>query len=514
MLSALDRIQAETRLLKLDDAFLFLNHLLAVARGERQDPALDEHLRSRKARAPAFVVHFLAKQLLLLGSNLGIHPLDGPRFIRLQDLYFQLDDPIVHDPAWKDADPTGFFERLLGQQLPSQRRNMLQKYGLALGLFRDAGPVHYPVPYDLKGEIEGELGLPVEQFMAMGHLAYALRRASINGHECNGTFDHLYLVEAFRQGIAFCVPEVWRTFLARATRDRDGFRAACHNDLYRVKDALYTQFEFNPLHRFPLIDVGGGRFVAVDPDLIVERATFGLFYDLFERDGIVFAERFGYVFDQLVGKLLGSACPQERLWSAAAWEAALGGKKPKNASKIGDWVYKGESRNVLVECKSLRPSLELLTYGLDDSVKATVGRIASALEQLIRHDRAIQQGQWQAQGLAPKPAACVVVTYGRIQTINGPFVRRRVLQHLADKGLEALPFVVLSLEELDMAIRLVELGHPFDGVISSLSSNEDSFEPMAQFAAQLQTHALSSFSYDKGKAFMDGIAPDQGCPLG
>ena len=507
MASPFEQIQQVIHTLKLDDSLLFLNHLLAVARGERKDPVLEQCVRSRKAQAPAFVVHFLAKQLLLHGSNLGIYPLDGSRFIRLQDLYFQLDDPIVHDPTWKDADPTGFFERLLAQQLPSQRRNMLQRYGLALGLFRDAGPVRWPVAYDLKDDIERELGTPVEQFMAMGHVAYALRRWSFQGHECNGTFDHMYLVEAFRQGITVSVPEVWSTFLTRAACDRDAFRAACQNDLYRVKDALFTQFEFNPLHRYPIIDVGGGRFVAVDPDLIVERTTFGLFYDLFERDRTAFAERFGYVFDQLVGKLLASVCLRQSLWSAAAWESALGGKKPKNVGKIGDWVYAGNSSNVLIECKSLRPSLELVTYGSDRSVQDTRGRIASALEQLIGHDRAIQQGQWQAQGIPPKPAVCVVVTYGRIQTINGPFVRKRVRQQLADKGLDALPFVILSLEELDMVIRLVELGHPLDDVISSLAGNEDSFEPLAQFAEELKSRAVSSFAYDKGKAFMDGIAP-------
>src|SRR4051794_15760576 len=173
----------------MDDSLLFLNHVLAVARGERRDPVLEQHVRSRKAKAPAFVVQFLAKQLLLHGSNLGLYPLDGPKYIRLQDLYFQLDDPIVHDPTWKDADPTGFFERVLAQQLPSQRRNLLQKYGLALGLFRDAGRVCWPVAYNLKDDIEGELGTLVERFMAIGYLAYALRRASYNGHECNGTFD-------------------------------------------------------------------------------------------------------------------------------------------------------------------------------------------------------------------------------------------------------------------------------------------------------------------------------------
>src|SRR4029077_20881097 len=127
------------------------------------------------------------------------------------------------------------------------------------------------------------------------------------------------------------------------------------------------------------------------------------------------------VFDQLVGTLLRTVCPPERVWSAAAWESTLVAKKPKNVSKIGDWVYLGQNRNVLIECKSLRPSLELRTYGSDKSVQDTRGRIASALEQLIGHDRSIQQRQWEAEGIQPKPSVCVVVTYGRIQTINGPF---------------------------------------------------------------------------------------------
>ncbi len=507
MSAVLERIQDELRSLKLDDSLLFLNHVLAVARGEMQDVALEREIRTRKARAPAFVIQFLAKQLLLHGSNLGAYALDGPRFTRLQDLYFQLDDPVARDPTWKHADPTGFFERLLTQQLPSQRRNSIQKYGLALGLFRDAGPIRWPVFYDLRQAIQNELGLPVDQFMTIGHLCCALRRASLNGHECHATFDHMYLVEAYRLGFEICVPEVWAKFLAKVSRNRDNFREVCDRELYRVKDPQYAQFEFNPLRRYPIIDVGGGRFVAVDPDLIVERTTLGLFYDLFERDGREFSERFGYVFDQFVGNLLGSVFSAARLWSASAWESAAQGAKPKSIGKLGDWVYTGESHNVLIECKSLRPSLELATYGSDESVDATIRRIGSALEQLHHHDRSILQGQWQAHGLVAKPAVCVVVTYGRIQTINGPFVRRRIREELASKGLEILPFVVLSLEELDMALWLVELGRRFDDVISSLASSDDSFEPLAKFAEELRTRAVSAFTKEKGEAFMNGIMP-------
>src|SRR5260370_37521548 len=133
MRSVMESIVDEIGALKLDDSLLFLNHLLSVSRGDKQDVALEPILHARKSRAPAFVIHFIAKQLLLHGSNLGLYELNGPTFLHLMDLYFKLYDPIVSDPNWKDADPTGFFERLFGQQVPPQRRNLMPHYGPALG---------------------------------------------------------------------------------------------------------------------------------------------------------------------------------------------------------------------------------------------------------------------------------------------------------------------------------------------------------------------------------------------
>ena len=113
MATALERLQEMVSLLILDDSLLFLNRLLAASRREHPDPALEPVLNARKARAPAFVIHFLAKQLLLHSSNLGLHPLNDARFLRLLDLYFQLEDPICSDPTWSTADPSGFFELYL-----------------------------------------------------------------------------------------------------------------------------------------------------------------------------------------------------------------------------------------------------------------------------------------------------------------------------------------------------------------------------------------------------------------
>src|SRR5580704_13668067 len=100
MTTTIAAIEDEVRTLKLDDSLLLLNHILSVSRGLTHDSALEAEIGTLKFRPPA---------------------LDWPTFVRLIDLWLAIDDPILHDPNWKHADPTGFFERFLAQQIPSQR---------------------------------------------------------------------------------------------------------------------------------------------------------------------------------------------------------------------------------------------------------------------------------------------------------------------------------------------------------------------------------------------------------
>ena len=179
MTSKLQQIQNELGRLKLDDSLLFLNHLLGVTRGYTTDPHLASKLLEEPTIAIPHIVHFLAKQLLLHASNLGVRAMTWEQFLRLRGMCIELDDPIQDDPNWKHADPTGFLERLFSQQIRAQDRNLIQKYGLGLGLFRDSGVVEWPKRYDLRAEVESELGITIEKFMSMGHAALALRSASL-----------------------------------------------------------------------------------------------------------------------------------------------------------------------------------------------------------------------------------------------------------------------------------------------------------------------------------------------
>ena len=502
MATALERLQEMVSALHLDDSLLFLNRILAASRGEHRDPSLEPILSARNSRVPAFIVHFLAKQLLLNSSNLNICTLNGTGFLRLLDQYFQLDDPICGDPTWPTADPSGFFERMLAQQIPSQVKINLQPYGLALGLFRDVGIVQTSKgPYDIRTEIEHELGMRLEEFMALGMLCSTAPVAAHHNRPCYGTFNHLYLAQANIQGLDFSRWELWEPFLRRVARDRDGFRHFYRSDpRYQARDGKYAQFEFNPLLRFPVIDLGKGNHLAVDPHLLTERTTFGVFYDLEERGGKEYCDKFGYVFDRFVGNLLKSVCLPGSLW----WESDPSREKTKNAVKVADWAYRGKDRTVLFECKSLRPSLNLTTYGSEDDVQAVRKRIVSALAQLIEHANSIQAGKWVEENLKPTPVVGAVVTYGRIRTANSPFMRNRIAEDLKVKSLTPIPYVVLSLEELDHAIRLVELNHPLDEVILTLATGDGSFDPLQRFTTTFEgQYSISTFSYNLSQQFMD-----------
>lgn len=387
---------------------LFLSRLLAAIRGVSNDPALEQRFSRLRTRPPEFVVHFVTKWLLLEGEEPGLYDLGWDQYKRIQDLYFQLDDPIMHDPDWVESESSGFFERMFGLQLPAQERYSTRDFGLALRLFRDCGTPRCPDEYDLPSELEGELGISVEQFMAMGFLSMYDVRASVDGVGVRGTLNLKSLERAHREGVFWCTPDAWEPFLKRVVCTPESFRACRSRKGYQVDDSTYLPFEFNPLMRFPLVDVGYGRFVAVDPDLIAMRVTWGLYFDLLEKRGKEFSDDFGDVFSRLVGELLSSVHPPELLWSDAEDEATAGGRSQANKPKRGDWAYKGKKYTVLFECKAMHPTLDLRQHGNRPAIQTVRGRMVSGLGQVVRQAEALQRGEWADKGLPPADVVCVL----------------------------------------------------------------------------------------------------------
>ena len=490
---------------KLDDSLLFLNHVLGVSRGYSHDSELKRKIKEADQPVLPYVIHLLAKHLVLNASNRGRRTLDWDDLQQLTLIYIHHEDPISNNPNWETGNPDHFFTRVLAQQLPAQERNHIQKYGLALGLFRDVGIVNCPDPYNLLDNIESEIGMPIETFMSMGQVLFGLSATRCNGVSCMGTSTHALLEKAFVKGIKFCTPEIWEPFLDRISCTRDEFSLIANKKVYKSKGEGFEPFSFNPLTLKPIVNIGKGRYLAVDPELIIERVTFGLFHDLFAKHKMTFTEHFGFVFEAFVGQLLRSQVSEERLWSASNWEAS--NTKKQESLKLCDWVYQGSTASVLFECKSLRPSLKLTTYADDNSLADLNSRIAKAVTQLSRHAKGIEEGAWKQSGLSPAPNYVgIVVTYRKLHTANDPFCRDHVAAILAEKSVEPIPYIVLSIDDLDSLIRLVEMGHPLDILISKMASDSP-HSPLALFSNELKDMAISSFTHAKGTKFLDGIIP-------
>jgi hypothetical protein len=504
MQSTIEMIETAAGQLKQDDSLLFLNHILAVRRGFVRDHNLEANLATLSEDRPlAYVVHFIAKQLLMHASIVGRYVLTWPKFIELMNMVTALKDPCEDDPDWKHSDPTAFFERISAQQLTSQDRKMIQKYGLALGLFRDVGIVD---GFDLRKEIENTLGMSIEEFMSLGFVCGGLRCANLG----LGTFTPEYLTDAFVQGIEVCTPELWRPFLDRTCCTPQQFR----QKQSEYASSLYPQFEFNALFRFPIVEVMRNRFLAIDPELLVERSTLGLLYDVFERDRTRFSNKFGRPFETFVGMLLRSVCSHESLWSHAEWQEAKPVESRKVKHKVCDWAYIAEPDTILFECKSLRPSLDVTTVpNIDpadnvqpsiDPIEHTTERIVESLRQMVEHNERIRRGEWIEAGIPKRDAtAFVLVVYGHFQTVNAPIWRDHITKRLNDLGLQSRPFVVLSLSDLDSVACLVESGHSLTDVIVQLSSRDKSLHDYAE----LRDHAVSRATMERGREFLDQIRP-------
>ncbi len=497
-MNALDKIREITRRLDRHKSLLFLNYLVSVTNGEVSDNQMRVFVGRHKTQPPLFIVHFLAKEILLQSSDLGTEELAWRRFDELYSLYFELDDPIISDPEWKHKDPTGFFERVFSQQFPAQQRNWMQKLGLALALFNDLEKCSGTNGFDLPQTISRALGMSTEEFMALGFTAFSLQHAVVRGKKCRGTFTYLDLAECFASGLSFCVPERWAPFFERVAATPLEFRRLTEAYL-RARESTYYQFEFNALKRRPLIEVDCGKFASVDPALLIDRVTLGVFFDgaEYSPDHKSFFQDFGYAFSQFVGRLLVHASDKGRVVNLdLAADQEFRHKQKKN----GDWLVIGVNHNVLIECKSLRPSLELTTHGADESVEAVRTRVVESLSQLASTAEQVANGVFR--NVPQKPCLSVVVTYGEIATINLPFTRQRIEQSLTNRGIAVPQYCVLSIEELDVLVSLADKGIPLDVAVCRIVSEEIGVNLFHTFRDDLKDCAVSAFAKKRFEVFM------------
>ncbi len=526
-----DEILQAVSSLHFEDSLLYLNHVLGVSRGMPGGKILRSLIRLSVSPRMAHIAHSVARYLIVSSVDTGGKSMGWYDYQRISRLITSLDDAITHDKEWCRKNPTGFLERLMSLQLDPQLRHgsLVQRVGLALGLFRDVGMTEGNTPYDLQAEIENILGVSVVDFISMGLVVFNTQAANYLGSGCSGTIAFQPQVGDSHREHSISTRDKWVPFLSRVSAQRDTLRRltsqpeydVCHPDTLKSLNIdqsplLYLPYSFNPLWRKPIVDLGEGRYIAPDPELIVERVTFGLFYDGFEQHRTMFATRFGTAFEKFVGQLLSCLEQNYKVQSTGKWLLASGTAGGAN-KKLADWLVQGTEQTVILETKSIRASLHLKTYGAEASVEHLNRRLADAVEQIIISRNRIQAGEWVNEGIRQQDCLGVIVSYGKIHTANSLSVRKRVNGKIIERGFIPIPYVVLSIEELDTVIHLVEIGMPFDSLIGELASIDGSVDPLRHYFKVNPYLELGSCSFirDKANAFLDAFnhqKPNGSCP--
>ncbi|MGE3108099.1 MAG: hypothetical protein AB7G11_14205 [Phycisphaerales bacterium] len=492
------------RPIDIESSLLFCNHVLAAWRGEESDPVIRNLVGQFRLPPAPFLVHLAARQCLLQSLGPSNRKMGTEDFKRLFGLLWEIldHDPAMEDPGWAQSDPTGWAIRYLGLQ---QRviDILLQTYGLAVALFTDDMPRGADEAVDIPARVQDLLRMCPAVFMRAGFVAGALRMANSGRVKLAGTIT-TDLVANRSSEVGAGVADNWSRFIELASCTPSDFKRRSRESTMPTADSRYDLYRFNLLRRFPMIDIGGARFVTADPQLVIARTTLGMYYDALEADGENFTRPFGYRFADLVGDIARSACGKERVWSEPS--VSQQGRELRE-SKKADHAILGDVATVLIECKALRPSMKLLMMGDPADTDTLVARVAAAVRQLTDHAEAIRAGKWAGLGLSARDCYGIVVTYGCIPTGNGLLFRGKVRDLLAKDGCAHLPYLILSISEFDSFLRLAELGNGPDAVMAALTANDNGGFP-GSFQSALSTDAISSATRRRGEAFLATL-PDR-----
>lgn len=478
---------------KLDDALVYLNFVLQSSQDPELDPAIYQFVENNPSAVTDFKVEFLAKWFIIKSSSLSPYKLDWPSYLELSALYNRIDDPIVGDPTFQRRNPVEVFVRLLHQQIPGQERIPLQSFGSAYLLFQEAGArMASAVGYSMPERFRELAGLSIEQFMRLGFTFSGARTGPFRTH---GTVDGEWLRKGQQQGIDILTDANIAHFLALTSCSYEEFRAMAAQDLYTVADPVYVLYEFNPLKKRPLVQVHPNRWVAPNPYLIIDRVTLGIYYDLLDADGIEFTTAFGLVFQEYVGDLLKSVYPASNVIA----EKVYGQPERRGPA---DWVVVEGRNAVFFECKSFIPNLSFFSIAGQTDIEQYANRIASAIAQTCQHIATIQAGETDLQEFAGLDAKVVVLTFGRVQAVNTVFFKPEIDRLLVGMGITNPSYVVLSLQELEHLLSLVERGVSLTELLTRLE-DENQRKALEPYSDMLSQCALPSLVAQKGKEVVE-----------
>jgi len=407
---------------------------------------------------------FLAKTALMHGRMYRDRALDRTAFWQLCQMYNDLYDPFIGSSAGDAEAFPDFLLRTAYQEFPFQEgtRALIPR---ALYLYVDLDQRLAPdLDFGLSEQFQRQTGLTPQDYMVLGFicLVYAGKNQGYVNSEgiTNINIGNLAI---------YTLPEKVSRFLDIVRCDIPTFKHECR--LARISDLYMEKHEFNPLRKFPIVEIEswprGSQppFMMLPiPVLMLERLTEGIYWlllDRFREDGRLneFFRAFGALFQEYVGLHLARYCPENEL----LLETTYG-----QGEKFADWVILEGDTAVLIQCKTKRITSEVKTTMdielLQEDLRKGIGE---AVIQLAKNVHKAKEGVPGLEAVSRRQHFIgLVVLPDAVYLANTPIIRPLIEEQLREeigkgnlRGLSiddllSLQYCVMSVREFEDHIPL------------------------------------------------------------
>ncbi|WP_043686631.1 hypothetical protein [Streptomyces xylophagus] len=329
--------------------------------------------------------------------------------------YFALEEPMRREPVGQRME--GFLLRLGGQQLVWQEPEF-SELSRSIALFLQTTPTKALKVIQPGWDIQ-LLGCSLTDYVGIAQLLFAAAT-----HK-DGRFVPEWLdggLDAFTGlttpgALAAAIDRQFATDVQTLKNEEAAAAAQARAAGAPALDPALRRFSYNPLRGRPLVTgYGPGYLIPVPAAVMAKASPLGLYFTGLEGLGGAFANDLGELFEQYVGRQL-------RLLPDALVHPEVVYTEGKGEKKSVDWIVVFDDLVLLVEVKSVRPTMPLRLGPKDFATELTT-KLEKAFGQIDRTATLIAAGKEEFAHIpADRPVLGMIVTMEPYHLINAPEFR-------------------------------------------------------------------------------------------
>ncbi|MGW2891818.1 hypothetical protein ACWDDN_42245 [Streptomyces griseoruber] len=329
--------------------------------------------------------------------------------------YLALDEPMRREPVGQRLE--GFLLRLAGQQLVWQEGEF-SELSRSIALLQQTPPTK-ALTVVQPGWDTHLLGCSLTDYVGVAQLLFG------SATKMDGRFVPEWLdgdLDAFTElttpGALRAVIDRHFATSAQTLKNEEAAAAARARAAGTpVLDPALRRFSYNPLRGRPVVTgFGPGYLIPVPAAVVAKASPLGLYFTGLEGLGEAFAHDLGELFEQYVGRQL-------RLLPDASVHPEVVYTERKSEAKSVDWIVVFDDLVLLVEVKSVRPTMQLRLGPKDFAAELTT-KLKKAFGQIDKTAALIAAGKDEFAHIpADRPVLGMIVTMEPYHMINAPEFR-------------------------------------------------------------------------------------------